>query len=383
LNKPNCCLLLFWNDILKKLIIYFLVILLCFTFIACNILPIGKSNRDKHIMKINSKTYIHSSFINDLPLAIYYSQIDYSLLVVCEGGLYKLTEKQLKEIQELPEKVVEGDVSMIHPLSLYKGVIEDFRLPSGSKRAAWLDDERIFIFDMEQGKIEKTLSSPSENEGIVDIYLSPTGQKALFIVETDGNDEDFLLYDWFIYDFQNNNKTKVFQESSINPPVFIAWSAGEEDLVFSDSGAEWIFSINIHTNHTKDFKLPIPDLKVENIVTSSKYDIMVISGIGAQDKSTIYQVSKSSASIHKVDIGVSDADLFALEWSPQSQWLLFKNQLPIKNTYYLTRYDFAETLDILDLEAESLDFVDPIWLYDDSHLGWISENKLWIYSIEE
>ena len=368
---------------MKKLIIYFLVILLCFTFIACNILPIGKSNRDKHIMKINSKTYIHSSFINDLPLAIHYSQIDQSLFIACEGGLYKLTENQLKKIQDLPEKIVEGDVSMIHPLSLYKGVIEDFRLPSTSRRAAWLDNERVIIFDIKQGKIEKTFGSPEENEGIVDIYLSPTGQKVLFIVETDGNDEEFLLYDWFIYDFQNNNKTKVFQESSINPPVFIAWSAGEENLVFSDSGAEWIFSINIHTNHTEDFKLPIPELKVENIVTSSKNDIMAISGIGARNKSEVFLFSKSSASIHKVDIGTSDANLIAIEWSPQGQWLLLKDQSPIRNTYYLTRHDSAEVFGILDFETESLDFVDPIWLYDDSHLGWISENKLWIYSIEE
>lgn len=333
-------------------------------------------------MKISGKTYIHSSFINDPPTSIHYSQIDQSLLIACEGGLYKLTENQLKQIQDLPDKFVEGDVSMIHPLSLYKGEIEDFRLPPFSSRAAWLNDEKIFIFDIKHAKIEGTLSSPSENEGIVDIYLSPTGQKALFIVETEQDDEAFLLYDWFVYDFQNKNKIKVFQESSINPPLFIAWSTGEEDLVFHDSGTEETFSINIHTHHKVGFKLPIPELKVENIVTSSKNDFMAISGIEAQDKGGIYLISKSTASIHKVDIDISDADLFVLEWSPHGQWLLFKNQLPIRNTYYLTRHDIAETLDILDLEAESLDFVDPIWLYDDSHLGWISGNKLWIYTIE-
>jgi len=110
---------------------------------------------------------------------------------------------------------------------------------------------------------------------------------------------------------------------------------------------------------------------------------MAISGIGARNKSEVFLFSKSSASIHKVDIGTSDANLIAIEWSPQGQLLLFKNQVPIKNTYYLTKHDLSETINIIDLDTESLDFVDPIWLYDDSHLGWISKNKLWIYSIEE
>ena len=256
-------------------------------------------------------------------------------------------------------------------------------MPPSSRRAAWLDDERIFVFDIKHKKIETTLSSPSNDSGIVDIFLSPTGQKALFIVETERDDEAFLLYDWFVYDFQNKNKTKVFQESSINPPLFISWLKDKEDLVFYDSGAEGAFSINFHTHHIKDFNLPIPDLKVENIVTSSKNDIMAMSGTGAQDKSKIFLFSKSSASIHETDIGSSDADLIALEWSPQGKWLLFKDQLPVRNTYYLLKHDLTETIDIIDLKTESMDFVDPIWLYDDSHLCWISENKLWIYIIEE
>lgn len=353
-------------------------------FTGC-IEPVGKTSMSLsklsfetgYNMKLKHKIFEHSIFYSDKIEAVYFSHFDSALIILCEKALYKLSKEKIERIMTSSGKKISGDVIMVEPTLIYQGEIQDFHMSRLSNKAVWLDGDDMVIFDISEENIVKEIARLSAEEDVVDAYLSPSGQKLLFIVELDREEDDLLFYNWYLCDIVTGDSEALFSEPLARPPVFLSWMENETRMLFSDAVDEVPFLMNVSGFSRQELKIPVLETGLQGLLTSFQHGYIAITTTDRLDRGRVSIISSELELLEELDIEGPDSDLRAVEWSPGTSRLLVSHRMSKENRYYLVQSNLKDVHRLMTLDSStSLEFRHPTWLYDDLHIVWSAPREL-------
>lgn len=324
---------------------------------------------------MNSKALVHAPLIGESLEAIACSRAGRALLLVCDDGLYALSEALVRAACNATADATRIDGERLKCLTRWEDSPESFCLPPASPRAAWVGEEGATIFDLEKGKVAATIKHPPQRE-IVEVHVSPGGRKVAALVEIDTGPDALPLYEWHACDGESPVLKNVLAGPYVKPPALLCWMRSEISALFSDGRGDRMFLLNLQSGRETAVNLPGGN-QAPTAGASAPDGRVAVSADGGTG-GEVYLAGANLSSWQRMGLLGQDNDLTVLDFSPKGRWLLLANDGPDGEAVLVAASDLSVTRQLVVSEEDG---VGAAWLFDDEHVVWADQQRLRLFRV--
>jgi len=265
---------------------------------------------------------------------------------------------------------------------VYANEVDEFNLAIKGTRAAWIEKEKIVIFDLYQQKVEHFFDSPDKEEKYMKVHIDPCGKTALTLVEIDKQEESSILCEWRVLDIDKNSWIVLDAKPTTFPATFLTWLPSGQEIIFYDK-SDGITSIK-KIDGSQTFManlLSSPDMSIESCSFSPDGKLLALCCQNIDGQAEIFIYSKGDNKLKKLTaFQTARINPDNISWSPLGNWILFRDV-----------YSANPILRMISLHGKKNNLFsiprsysrEPMmgWLADGKHIWWFSQNTLNITGI--
>ena len=307
-----------------------------------------------------------------------YSNYLKRVYVGTDQGVIRIKETDLTMIESISANrhvVLGQDVPF---RKIYGHQVDDFSLAHAGERAAWIDDGKLIIFNLDQETTERIISLPRGEEEFLEVHIDPSGKLVLALVEIDKEEEAFCLYQWRILEINKEEWKDFGAVPVVDPDEFLLWDPGTNGAIMNRGSEGNLYQLKTENGGQRSLNLgewPGEFIESSSFNIENKTPTFCIQNEEEQGEVFIY--SRNDGIFNKMThFQMLKIKPEGIAWSPSGNWFLFKDVSLEEPVVTMLSRGGERLHKILPISGDGQEDFSPQWLWDDRHIAWFSDNYL-------
>jgi hypothetical protein len=307
-----------------------------------------------------------------------YSDCLGSIYVGNDSGIMCIAESDWRNLHATSYDIILAVGAEVNLKRVYSNEVEEFDAARKEARAAWIEEGKVVIFDLDRETVECVFNPLGDEERYAEVHIDPFGRSVLSLAEIDKEEESFFLYEWRVLDIGKNEWIVLDDAQTTNPNAFLTWIPNGEEIIFYDEYNGITFTMKKDGSQKSVLNLiSSPEMYIDSLAYSRDGRSLALCNKDQDGHGNIYVCSGIGSELRELaPFQALDINPDNISWSPLENWILFRDTHPSEPIMRLIIVDGKE---IYGLFPVPVDYVEePIvrWLSDGEHVFWSSDDTV-------
>jgi len=312
-----------------------------------------------------------------------YSECRDSIYVGNDSGIMSITEVDWRHRSATSSDIILAVGAEANLKRVYSNEVEEFDAAGKGTRAAWIEEGKIVIFDLDRETVECIFDPHDDEERYAEVHMDPFGRSVLALAEIDKEEESFFLYEWRVVNIDQKEWRVLDKTQTTQPNAFLTWVPNGEEIIFYDEDDEIIFAMKKDGSQKSRLShISLPEISMVSLSYSRDGRSLALCYKDQNEQGHIFIGSGISSELRELaPFQTLDINPDFISWSPFGNWILFRDTHPSEPIMRLITTDGKEIYSLFPVPEDDVE--EPIvrWLSDEEHVFWFSEDTIHITRI--